>query len=956
MLRILLLLLLISTLARAQKNCEKHIFQLTENSWISKSVVLIQLPNQHHNLRFVATPDGLTGTFTSKQVSTMNQEDLLILESKDQKKAFAFIDKARTVSIDNQNHYVNDIALNIEGLRWLNEHKITNFTVVSKNLLTTHYPKTAISSSGQKEVFNIVKCFITAIDPDKVKDIAVETPDEKKIDTVVIYRDNPNFTKRKQVDSYGDISKKAEQSPSRYNGVDRPNYAQTLSELAKLAEQANQPEQAEKYYLEAKQNLALFSGIDYGDYPNLLNELAGFYYNNGNYSKAEKHYLEAKGLIEKIFGVQHKQYPITLNNLGNLNLTLKNYEVAQKYYEASKNVIEQEFDPRYYPEYSATLNHLSNYYRVVGQPQKSIDFLLELAKNLIHQLYSYYPSLNEAERIKFLKQVHATVSHFYSSATDFLLKEPKLAAVMADINLSIKGLALEGSIATRANILTSQDSLLQDRYYNWLGVRRQIAQAAIMPKMERDMLGINLEKLNETALRIEKELSAASESLKNQFQSQRNQVTADSIQQQLQDNEAVVDFFHFRYHNGQRWTDTTTYYAILIQKNSPAQIISLGQAEVLKKIIDKRVSYNGQSYVNNTELNDQLYKIVWAPVVQQLKVAKSKIQKIYISPSGLLHQVAFGAIAIPDKKNTRLIDQYELVNYGTLRDLAASFAVSKQQQNIVLVGGAKFNIDSTKLVEIAKRIKANEAISESDLFAFSNTAIPLSRAIADNLIRGGLFFKYLSGTKKEVESIEKLAAAQQWSTATYIGEEALEYRIKAHSRQKAPDVLHIATHGYFFRPLQPSENTSKEEFYKQIIYAQNPLMRSGLVLAGSNRVWQGEKPIENVDDGVLTAYEISNLDLFKTNLVVLSACETGLGDIYDNEGVFGLQRAFKSAGVRQMIVSLWKIPDKETAELMEYFYSYYLKNNDAQKALRQAQQEMQKKYPPFYWAGLVLIN
>ncbi|MCP4443112.1 MAG: CHAT domain-containing protein [Aureispira sp.] len=956
MLRILFIILLFSNITQAQKNCEKQIFQLTENSWISRSVPLLQSPSQYHTLRFVATTDGLTGTLTSKQVTLMDKGDLLILESNNKKKAFAFIGKLRKVSIDNQNHYVNDIALNIEGLDWLSENKVTSFMVTDKTLQKTRHPKTTTNPNGQRDILNIAQCFITAIDPNKVKDIATETPDVQKIDTVVIYRETPNPYKNRTVDAYGDISKQADKSPTRYTGIDRPNYAQTLTELAKLADKANQPEQAEKYYLEAKQNLALFSGIDYGDYPNLLNDLAGFYFNNGNYTKAEKHYLEAKSLIEKIFGIQHKQYPITLNNLGNLNLSIKNYEVAKKYFEASKNVIEQEFDKRYYPEYTTTLNHLANYHRVVGESTQSIDFLFELAKNLIHQLYSYYPSLNEAERIKFLKQVNATVSHFYSSATDFLIKEPKLAAVMADINLSIKGLALEGSIATRTNILTSQDSALQDRYYNWLGVRRQIAQAAIMPKMERDMLGINLEKLNQTALRIEKELSTASESLKNQFQTQRQQITSDSISNQLESHEAVVDFLHFRYHNGERWTDSTNYYAILLQKNSPPQIISLGQMEPLKTILDKRVSYNGQSYINNQELNDRLYQLLWAPIAQKLEKANTAIQKVYISPSGLLHQVAFGGIAVPNKKNSRLIDQYELVMYGTLRDLASKFDRQEKVKDIVLVGGAKFNIDSSKLVEIAKRLKANESLSDNDLFAFSNTAIPLSRAIADNLIRGGLFFKYLSGTKKEVESIERLLSNKQWLTSTYIGEEALEYRIKSHSRQKAPHILHIATHGYFFRPLQPGKNVSKEEFYKQIIYAQNPLMRSGLVLAGSNRVWQGEKPLDNVDDGVLTAYEISNLDLFKTELVVLSACETGLGDIYDSEGVFGLQRAFKSAGVRQMIVSLWKIPDKETAELMEFFYTYYLKHNDAQKALRQAQQQMQKKYPPFYWAGLVLIQ
>ncbi|MBL4648161.1 MAG: CHAT domain-containing protein, partial [Aureispira sp.] len=128
------------------------------------------------------------------------------------------------------------------------------------------------------------------------------------------------------------------------------------------------------------------------------------------------------------------------------------------------------------------------------------------------------------------------------------------------------------------------------------------------------------------------------------------------------------------------------------------------------------------------------------------------------------------------------------------------------------------------------------------------------------------------------------------------------------------------------------------------------------VLTGANRVWQGKRPIEGLDDGILTAYEISNLDLYKTDLVVLSSCETGLGDVYDSEGIFGLQRALKSAGVRQMLVTLWRIPDKETAELMGIFYQHYLKTGSAKQALRMAQKEMQAKYSPFYWAGFVLIE
>lgn len=129
-----------------------------------------------------------------------------------------------------------------------------------------------------------------------------------------------------------------------------------------------------------------------------------------------------------------------------------------------------------------------------------------------------------------------------------------------------------------------------------------------------------------------------------------------------------------------------------------------------------------------------------------------------------------------------------------------------------------------------------------------------------------------------------------------------------------------------------------------------------MILAGGNYAWAGNKPVEGVEDGIVTAYEISQLNLSNTELLVLSACETGLGDVKGSEGVFGLQRAFKMAGVKKMIVSLWQVPDKETAELMISFYSNWFKGKTIKDAFAQAQAEMRKKYSPFYWAAFVLVE
>lgn len=163
----------------------------------------------------------------------------------------------------------------------------------------------------------------------------------------------------------------------------------------------------------------------------------------------------------------------------------------------------------------------------------------------------------------------------------------------------------------------------------------------------------------------------------------------------------------------------------------------------------------------------------------------------------------------------------------------------------------------------------------------------------------------------------------------------------------SPRILHIATHGFFL----PDTLQGQEE---------HPMNRTGLILAGANHAWARGKPVSDMEDGILTAFEITTMDLKNTELVVLSACETGLGYIVNNEGVFGLQRAFKQAGAKNLMVSLWSVPDKATQLLMTQFYQNCLdKNMSLRDALKAAQQWMrgQNAYKnPYYWAGFVLLE
>jgi CHAT domain-containing protein len=221
-----------------------------------------------------------------------------------------------------------------------------------------------------------------------------------------------------------------------------------------------------------------------------------------------------------------------------------------------------------------------------------------------------------------------------------------------------------------------------------------------------------------------------------------------------------------------------------------------------------------------------------------------------------------------------------------------------------------------------------------------------------DLQRGGL--QPLPGAQVELRQVSSLLTKYHWQVKTYSGEDALEERVK---QVQGPRVLHLATHGFFL----PDEERSKGS---RPTGTEDPMLRSGLFFAGANRVISHVPSLPaDLDDGVLTAYEASGLNLQGTELVVLSACQTGLGEVKNGEGVFGLRRALQEAGAESVLMSLWAVPDRETQELMTLFYGKWLSGMDKHEALRAAQLEMRRgvkaRYGhdlPFYWGGFVLVG
>ena len=210
----------------------------------------------------------------------------------------------------------------------------------------------------------------------------------------------------------------------------------------------------------------------------------------------------------------------------------------------------------------------------------------------------------------------------------------------------------------------------------------------------------------------------------------------------------------------------------------------------------------------------------------------------------------------------------------------------------------------------------------------------------------------LPGTKIEADSVSQILQKKGWNVTEHLQADATEEALK---KIHSPEVLHIATHGFFLADV--SLKTETYNGMRADLLQQNPLLRSGLMLAGAASIARDSINYMDSDDGILTAAEAANLQLDKTGLVVLSACETGLGEQHNGQGVYGLQRAFLTAGAETVIMSLWVVDDFATQELMTSFYREWSSGKNKAEAFRLAQLQIRKKYPsPYYWAAFVMIG
>ncbi len=723
-------------------------------------------------------------------------------------------------------------------------------------------------------------------------------------------------------------------------GKEHPEYAKSVNNLAIVYMSMGNYKKAEPLYLEAKTIWGNVLGTAHPDYAKSVNNLANLYMFMGAYEKAEPLFLEAIAIREKTQSKNHPDYADCLHNLANLYYLMGLYEKAELIFLETRDIYAKTLGKEH-KTFAANLTNLSSLYVETGAYSKAEPLFTELSWRNQSLLQKAIHHLSERELGSYLNQF--SESQDLSLSFVQLSASKKTTAACFDNSLFYKGFLLQTAGQIKRMSLTNPAAT---ENFNLLrSCEERLAAQYAQPISDRDSTVVTT--LETEVNGLEKELARTVAG----FGQAMRQVKWQEVQAALKPGEVAIEFVSYRFYQ-KKQTDSTMYAALVLlpaEASAKAGVPGATEPQFIPLFEEKQLTpllqTNGKPqpiFYNELYATDkkgsQLYDLVWKPIAAALPEGTTA----YCSPSGLLHRLNLGGIPTPDGKT--LAEKHRLTTLGSTRQLVVPpVLATNQNATAQLYGGIQY--DATPAM--AANVSTN-----TDDFASRRGA---DFAQNDSTLRGETW-NYLRWTEVEVSAAAEIMKGKDIAPTLKKGAEATEESFKKIGEgSPSPRVLHVATHGFFF-PDPKGEKASDEKTFK---VSENPMIRSGLVLAGGNHAWKTGKPLRpDLEDGILTAYEISQMNLSNTELVVLSACETGLGDLVGNEGVYGLQRAFKIAGARYLIMSLWQVPDFQTQVFMTAFYKHWLEEKMAvSEAFRATQSEMKVKYgEAFKWAGFVLVE
>ncbi|MEC4802779.1 MAG: CHAT domain-containing tetratricopeptide repeat protein, partial [Jaaginema sp. PMC 1080.18] len=651
----------------------------------------------------------------------------------------------------------------------------------------------------------------------------------------------------------------------------------------------------------------------------------------GNYSEVESLLQQALAIYEQTYGSDHPSFAGSLSVLARLYSDMGNYSEVESLLQRALAIDEQTYGSNH-PSVASSLTGLVRLYQVQGDIALATDYLSRSLNIKENNLSLIFTTGSEAQKQAYMNtlsdETHGVISLHLQDAPN----NPEAAQIAFTTLLRRKGRILDAlteNIQLIRENLTPENQQLLDELTN---TRTQLANL-IYNKPEnisQDAYETQVANLKAEANQLEAELSRRSA----EFRTISQSITIAAIQQQIPADAALVELTLYRPFDaqaepGQRWGEPR-YAAYILQATGAPQWVDLGEAAPINAAA-KALQNSLASYGSLDTLRDNARQLD-AMLMQPIRAKLGDKTHILLSPDSQLNLIPFAALV--DENNQYLVENYQITYLTTGRDLLRLENKQEPRQASVIVANPDYDEPGVNNSEIAFNRGSNRRSNDLDSIRFG--ALP--------------------GTAREAEAIQPLLP-----NATVLTQlEATEQAIK---QVEAPRILHIATHGFFLNVdlVAPSANPFDnrggvlgirlESETSAPVDQENPLLRSGLALAGIHARSSGAD-----EDGVLTALEVAGLNLRGTQLVVLSACETGVGDVANGEGVYGLRRALAIAGAESQLISLWKVSDRGTEELMVDYYQRLIDGEGRSDALRQVQLAMlnDAEYQhPYFWAAFI---
>jgi len=697
-------------------------------------------------------------------------------------------------------------------------------------------------------------------------------------------------------------------------GEDHPGYAQSLNNLAVLYESMGSYGKALPLY---KQTLAIRKkalGEEHSDYASSLNLLAGLYRVIGSYGKALPLYKQALAIRKKALGEDHPDYALSLNNLALLYNSMGSYAKALPLYEQASEVYKKALGEGH-PEYATILINQGILLATLHKPYEALNRLIQAQTILSYHIARSFSVMTEKQKLAFVQVnewgYHATLSLIQNN----FLGDAKAAAAGLDLVLVRKGIVFDAQARQSEAIANSLDSETKKLWDDLSMVRRTLSGLLQHKpsKMDSETYKSRIKAEQKKAAELESQLAGKSALVAEQVKQRK--VTANTLAAVLGQDDVLAEFVRIRDYDWEnhKWAKSYRYLVFVLKHDGSVQLVNLGDADALESKVQatlKSLGVIGTDPKLQEEASRALYDVIWQPLEKAVGGAKSVI----VSPDGLLNLVPFNAMR--NQSGKYLIESKQIAYVTSGRDLAKGDVGMKPEQTLYLAANPQFDLT------VPSGSGRNQTSDTTRSASFS------------------MHFSQLPGTELEAKAIPAYLAGKK---TIVVGKAATESNLM---HAKSSKVIHLATHGFFLKdqPSLVASNTRgavamMDEDDEQAVVSQlpkgyeNPMVRSGLALAGANHA----KDSNNGDDGLLTALEVSGMNLHATDLVTLSACETGRGEVKTGDGVYGLRRAFALAGVKNLVMSLWAVSDDVTATQMQQFYQAYGKGESPAQAMRSAQ-------------------